>query len=156
MLTREAEEVQAFVGAVERGGGGSYRTIRAAVDSGAEDSVVPPGVFPGALEPSDMSRRGATYKAANGTAIPNLGQTEVLFGTGEGHQCKLAFQVASVERPLISAAHLARAGQAVILGEKGGLIYNPETKRRINLVREGNLYVLEMKVFMPDFARRGP
>ncbi len=50
------------------------KVIEAVVDSGAEDSVTPPGVFEGAVVPSLMSKEGRRYRAANGSPIPNLGR----------------------------------------------------------------------------------
>ena len=84
--------------------------IEAAVDSGAEDSVVPPGLLPGELLPSPMSRAGRRYRAADGSPIPDLGQTLAQFGDADGAVCGIPFQVAQVERPLISVSRMAAAG----------------------------------------------
>ena len=53
-------------------GDSSVRNVEAVVDSGAEDSVTLPNLFPGAAAPSPMSREGRRYRAANGSPIPNL------------------------------------------------------------------------------------
>ena len=62
---------------------GKEKLVEAVVDSGAEESVTGPGVFPGVVVPSAMSRSGRKYRAANGSRIPNLGQQDVHFRTDE-------------------------------------------------------------------------
>ena len=87
-----------------------WKVITAVVDSGAEETVAPPGLLPGRVETSPMQRAGGRYRAANGARIPNLGQQLSSFRTPEGHGCSLRFQLAGVERPLISASQLLMAG----------------------------------------------
>ena len=84
-----------LVGAVARD------IVEAVVDSGAEESVAPVGLFAATVVPSPMSKAGTKYRAAKGTRIRNLGQQKVAFGTAEGHRCVMPFQVAEVERPVI-------------------------------------------------------
>lgn len=79
------------------------------VDSGGEDSVAPPGLFPGMVSTSPISRSGRRYSAANGARILNLGQQRVSFDTVEGHRCGLPLQVDEVERPDGSAATQGRS-----------------------------------------------
>ena len=76
--------------------------IEAIVDSGAEESVTPPNLFREEVLPSPMSRAGRCYRAANGSPIPNLGQLLAHFRDENGKACGIPFQVAAVERPLIS------------------------------------------------------
>jgi hypothetical protein len=136
-----------FVGAVAKDEGDKgMRVIEAVVDSGAEESVAPPGCFPGTVGPSRMSRAGGKYRAANGARIPNLGQVRVPFVNEEGSKCGIMFQVAEVERPLISATQLAASGNAVIIDNKGARIMNLKTKKVMNLVKRGGVYVLRMRV----------
>ncbi len=130
-------------GAGETRGG---RVVEAVVDSGAVHSVTPPGVFPGRVCSSPWSRQGRGYRAANGTGIKNLGQMEVPFGTAEGHRCKIPFQVADVEQPLLSVAHLTSAGNKVELGHADGRIVNLTTGRFIALERRGGVYILKMYI----------
>ena len=109
------------------------------------------------MTPSPMSRGGRTYRAANGSRIENLGQQRVDFTTTEGHKCGIAFQVAQVEHPLISVAHLAASGNTVELAEAGGRIVNKTTGREIRLLRRGGVYILQMRVPRASpFARPGP
>ena len=123
-----------------------WKTVTAVVDSGAEETVAPPGLFPGAVEVSPMQRAGGRYRAANGARLPNLGQQLASFRTPEGHGCSLRFQLAGVERPLISVAQLAQSGHRVEFGASEGHIVNAQNGRRIRLQRVGGVYLLKMAV----------
>jgi hypothetical protein len=142
LLTDGAEELLAAVTSGTRGG----RTIEAIVDSGAVHSVTPPGVFPGAAEPSPWSRAGRGYRAANGSPIANLGQIAVRFRTSEGDRCAIPFQVAAVDQPLLSVAHLAAAGNRVELGHESGRVVNLASGKTIALERRGGVYIMKMHV----------
>jgi hypothetical protein len=136
-----------FVGAVAKDNtDGKMRIVEAVVDSGAEESVAPPGCFPGAVVPSRMSRAGGKYRAANGARIPNLGQQRVPFVNEDGGKCGILFQVAEVERPLISATQLAASGNSVIITGKGGKIVNDKTGKVMRLTRRGGVLVLKMRI----------
>ncbi len=108
--------------------------------------MTPPGLFPGRVCPSPWSRAGKGYRAANGTRIANLGQVQVPFSTTEGHKCAIPFQVAPVEQPLLSVAHLTEAGNRVSLGAKDGEVLNLVTGRRIALERRGRVDTLTMLI----------
>ena len=155
VLQREA----ALVAAITRPQPGGV--VEAVIDSGAEESVAPPGFFAAAVEPSAMSRAGLRYRAANGSRIKNVGQQRVAFNTSEGHHAVMPFQVAEVERPLISVAQLATAGHRVVLGETGGQIVHEKSGRTIQLVRRGDVYLLMMTEGKPSpeaalgFPRQG-
>jgi len=69
------------------------QTVRAVVDSGAAESVTPPGVFADPVVPSAMSRAGQSYTSANGSPIANLGRTTVHFRTPDGDRVGMDFQV---------------------------------------------------------------
>ena len=94
--------------------------IRAVIDSGAEDTVTPLSVLPGAVQSSPMSRAGLSYRSASGEPIKNLGQTTVQFHNGRQQKCGMHFQVAEVDRPLSSVARLVDAGNRVVFGPTGG------------------------------------
>jgi len=144
------DEPEVMVGAVAKSG----KFLEAVVDSGAEESVAPPGFFPGAMVPSAMSRVGGRYRAANGTRIRNLGQQSVTFSSTEGHRCEMPFQIAEVERPLISVSQMAAAGNVVTLDESGGRIANKRTGKAIELIRRGGVYIMRMAV-ASDFPGQG-
>jgi hypothetical protein len=150
LLIDDAEELLCAVSGEVRGG----RVVEAVVDSGAVHSVTPPSLFPGRVCPSPWSRAGRGYRAANGTGIKNLGQVQVPFGTAEGHKCQIPFQVAEVEQPLLSVAHLTAAGNRVELGHTDGRVVNLSTGRTIALERRGGVYILKM--FIADGAAPMP
>ena len=116
------------------------------MDSGAEESVTPPGAFPTPVVPSAMSLRGQTFSGADGTAIPNLGRTTVHFKDTSGRNAGIHFQVAGVTQPLVSVAGLVDAGNVVLFDAKGGLVHHRRSGRQIRLPRVGNTYVLDMEV----------
>ena len=131
--------------------------VMGAVDSGAEESVCPRGVFMEPMVPSALSQAGLGYRAANGSPIKNYGQQKVQFATAEGHRCNIPFQVAHVERVLISTYSLAQAGNVVEFSEAGGSILHVKTGLRIALVRKGAMYFLPMyvdAVQAPGFPRQ--
>lgn len=129
--------------------GRSYRCIEAVLDSGAEETVAPVGLFPGQSRPSAMSLAGQKYRAANGSRIPNRGEQEVRFETEEGVRAVIPFQLADVERPLLAVSSLTAAGNTVILGDRGGVIRRSDGQET-RVLRRGGTYVLRMWVPMPD------
>ena len=141
------------------------RLVEAVVDSGAVDSVAPPGVFEGTMRPSAMSKRGKKYRGPDSSRIPNLGQLDVTFESDEGHKCGMTWQIAEIERPLIAVSHLSAAGNKVVLGKDGGEVVHEGTGRRIKVLRKGGVYVMRMWVPQrrsdvmqnggPDFPRPG-
>jgi hypothetical protein len=155
LLVDDAEP--ALLGAVSGAEASPGKVVEAVVDSGAVHSVAPPKFFPGPMVSSPWSRAGRGYRAANGTGIKNLGQVQVAFDTTEGHQCRIPFQVAEVEQPLLSVAHLTAAGNRVELGANDGRIINLLTGRTLALEKRGGVYLLKMYVkdgVLP-FGRQG-
>jgi hypothetical protein len=149
-LLTDGAELLAAVSSGARGG----RVVEAIVDSGAVHSVTPPGLFPGAMVPSPWSLAGRGYRAANGSAIANLGQVAVRFRTAEGDRCAIPFQVAEVDQPLLSVAHLAAAGNRVELDHTKGRVVNLATGRSIALERRGGVYI--MRMYLADGAAPAP
>ncbi len=135
------------------------KVVEAVIDSGAVHCVTPPGLFPGKVLPSPWSRQGRGYRAANGTGIKNLGQVAVKFCTVEGDRCSIPFQVAEVDQPLLSVAHLTQAGNRVELGHASGRVVNTTTGRAIALERRGGVYIMKMHIAdrgaTPPFHRQG-
>ena len=124
--------------------GRTGRAVRAVIDSGAEDTVTPLDVMPGVVHSSPMSRAGLTYRSASGEPIRNLGQQTVEFRDGQQRKCGMHFQLAEVDRPLISVARLVDAGNRTVFGPTGGFIAHAATGRKVQLVRGGNVYTLDM------------
>ena len=140
--TDDTHDALCTVSSQARGG----RIVEAIVDSGAVHSVTPPELFPGRMTSSPWSRAGRGYRAANGTGIKNLGQVDVPFCTAEGHKCQIPFQVAEVEKPLLSVTHLTAAGNRVELGHTDGRVVNLKTGRSIALERRNGTYIMKMLI----------
>ena len=131
------------------------QVIRAIIDSGAEDTVTPPKTLPSEVVPSPMSQAGQTYRAANGAAIANFGKTVFSFNTANGTKCVMPFQVADVEKPLVSVARMTDAGNRVVFEKGGGYVESTQTGRRVRLQRDGNVFVLDMFVPRPAEEEKG-
>jgi hypothetical protein len=101
-----------------------------------------------------MSRAGGKYRAANGARIPNLGQLKVGCVNEGGQSCGTMFQIADVERPLISASQLAASGNSVVFDSKGGRIVNSRTGKSMALHRRGGVYILKMWIKSDAAAAR--
>ena len=100
-----------------------------------------------------MSRAGLTNHSASGEPIRNLGQQTVEFHDGQQRRCGMHFQLAEVDRPLISVARRVDAGNRVDFGPMGGHITHLATGRRAQLVRDGNIFTLDMH--LPPLEGKG-
>ena len=124
------------------------------MDSGAAAHVIPLGLLDDhPVKEGEAKREGVVYMAADGGEIPNLGEQNVTFRTFEGYPGAVDFQVADVQRPLLSATALTQKGSKVEFNGKGGSICSPDGKRKINFQRRGGVYVLDL--FVPPFQRQG-
>ena len=122
-----------------------YTKVQVAIDSGAAASVMPEALLDGhRILPSDGSRKGIQYLAADGGRIPNLGEVHLGFITKEQHRCRITFQVANVKRPLLAVGTLTKAGNDVHFTTDGGTIVNRRTKRVISFHKVDGIYVLEL------------
>ena len=133
-----------------------YTKMEVTIDSGAAASVIPERLLPGhRVGPSEGSRAGVHYLAADGGRIPNLGELEVGFLTKEKHRCRMMFQVAHVKRPLLAVSTLTRSGNDVNFKAEGGTITNRKTGRVIAFAKKGGVYVLEVVVAPPSGQGKG-
>ena len=74
-----------------------WERISLKIDSGAIDTVIPPksgGSFP--VKPSEMSKSGKSYRAANGTLIKAYGERSLTGVTDNWHPFNIKAQVAAV------------------------------------------------------------
>lgn len=136
--------------------------ISAIMDSGAAESVAPPGLashIP--LRESEASRRGQVYHTADGTKIPNLGERVVQTETEDGQRYNLTYQVASVTKPLNSVSKICDKGNIVVFTSDGGFVQNSWTGQRTCFAREHGVYVMHSWVEVgskgrgsSDFSRR--
>ena len=74
------------------------------------------------------SIRGLHYVAADGTRIPNVGQQLVKFMTLDGTWTEILFQIAAINKPLMSVSTLNEAGYKVIFDDNNSYILHKKTK----------------------------
>ena len=133
-----------------------WTKITATVDSGAAANVLPEQMLPHIpLEESEGSRMGKHFMAAGGAKIPNLGQKVVKFITEEGHERKIAFQVAKVNKVLVSVAKITEAGNDVYMNSVNPHIKSRRTGEIIKMRKENSVFVCDFWVRVPAFHRRG-
>ena len=114
------------------------------VDSGAAAHVMPRGWIAWLTVLASWGlRNGVHYVAANSGRIPNEGESHVLFRTIEGIIGKLTFQIARVNKPLLSVAMMVKDGMRVVFDDTGSYIYNKKTGEVMRLKQERGVFVLE-------------
>ena len=107
---------------------GSWERVPVTVDSGAYDSVMPFEMAQGVpIKQTEASKRGLSYRAANGTRVRNQGERNLKGYTSEGNAVDMSMQVCDVTKPLGSVRAMMRAGNRVILDSDDSYICNKET-----------------------------
>ena len=88
------------------------------VDSGAADHVMPLGWLAWILVTASLgSMRGLHYVSASGNRLPNKGEQKVKFLTRDGIWATLLFQVAGINKPLVSVSRLIDEGWRVVFDD---------------------------------------
>ena len=126
------------------------------IDSGASDSVCPPGLFPEVpVYETSASRNGLEYTAAGGHKIPNLGMCQPIIHTLEGDQKMFAFQVAGVSKALGAVSRLTGSNNDVVFrnpNRGGSFIYNVENDKKYALRQTGGVYWFDVWVKPGNFV----
>jgi hypothetical protein len=139
------------------------KEVHIAMDSGAGKNVAPPDLIEGyKVSPSNGSKRGKHFVAANGAQILNLGETMLNMDDEQGHKMRSNFQVAEVSRMLYSVSQTCDTGCEVHFTASEGVV-TKGGKVVANFPRRGGLYVMTTKLKSPqahdpnpkDFGRRG-
>ena len=146
VLYEEEEVNELNQGALE------WTRFEVVMDSGAAAPVAPKTMaswIP--IVPSEGSKRGQHYIAANGERIPNLGERTLDLVTDEGSAAVAKFNVAEVNRPLCSITAVCDKGNEVVFRRDGGTIYNETTGQTTNFSRSGNVYTMGMWMLKPGF-----
>ena len=137
------------VNAVERpqsSTAGEWKRIDVGVDSCAGVSVTPPGVFPGSVEVTD--RVGEEYTSASDHILYNLGQQTVDAYTDEYVPVNACFQVAEVNKPLMSVSSAYENGNTVLYSKKhGSWVINDETNIATPMEYKNNTFSMGLWVF---------
>ena len=123
----------------------SFRKV--CVDSGAGESVCPVTAFP-SYETKKTAKTGATYRAAGGQQLTNVGEIRPNFKSA-GIGGSMAFQAtADVQKPLAAASKIAGKGNRIVLEADGldSYIEHKKSGKRIPLTIENGVYMMEMLV----------
>ena len=126
------------------------------IDSGAADHVMPLGWLAWIIMVASAgSLRRLHYVAASGTRIPNLGQQVVRFLTENGTWASWTFQVAAVNKPLVSVSKLVDDGWRVVFDDEASYCWHKKTGRRIAIKRERGVFVVDAYVDPADATKTG-
>ena len=134
---------------LEGGGTGSvpsrkHPTMEVILDSGASHNVLPERVFwrlyeQGRATPLKKVSSPQRFSTASGESLPNLGTTEVyLSGTspeGTVTRCKCNFNVAAVQRCLLSTGRAMAQGNALVFSGKEAVLFLPDGRSLLFPVR---------------------
>ena len=137
------------------------------MDTAAHHSVMPKRmVATEKIRQSEWSKKGLNYVAANNGKIPNEGEADFTFETGEGKDETWTFQIAEVNKALCAVAdrvdnqYKAVFDKDAKTGKDLSYLYHKPTGKVMKLTRVGNVWVIEAWI-RPDkmaemgFARRG-
>ena len=123
------------------------------MDSGAGESVFPTAMLK--TEPVHHTDKvGRTYRAAGGQALVNRGEKRIKFSTN-GIMGSMNFQaIDEVSKPLASAARITEKGNQMVSNDENGESYikNHKSDKRIPLVKENGVYVMEVEYLTQAFA----
>jgi len=126
------------------------RVVQIAIDSGAGKNVAPPELVEGyRVSPSQGSKSGKHFVAANGGRILNLGETVLNLMDEKGGKLRSNFQIAEVSRMLYSVSQICDAGCEVKFNKNEGLVQK-DGRTLARFPRKGGLYVLTTTMRSPD------
>ena len=119
------------------------------IDSGAAEHVIPTGwVNSVEVKPSPGSVRGVQYVAATGAKIKNMGQQLIPFWTNDGVGVSWLFQVAGVNKPLVSVAKLVEDGWKITFDQELSFLHHKKTGKVVKLRKERGVYVVDAYMIM--------
>ena len=117
------------------------------VDSGAAASAIPQDLLSDhPVTPGEASKRGVNYLAANGDRAPNLGEMKLQVVTKEQFVSNMTFQVANVNKPILSVGEITKSGNKVEFDTAGGTITHLKSRKKIYFKKRGGIYILEVLV----------
>ena len=120
------------------------------MDTGAHHNVMPKRmVGKRRIRSSEGSRKGMRYVGAGGEKIMNEGEVDFPFESIEGHQSSMVFQIAEVNKPLVSVAYFVDRDFRVVYdknartGEDMSYMIHKPTKTSYRFRREKNIWILD-------------
>ena len=142
-----------------------WKCLEAAVDTAGVDHVVNPKEFPGlALIETEESKRGDSWTAAGGSAIPKMGEMKIPWKSDLGVTHGLTAKAGNVSKILLSGDRLLDAGYDIILNKRNPRMVHQTTRETIKLERRGRMFLMKMWVRVkvtksvvdtPGFTRPG-
>ena len=75
--------------------------------------------------------------------------------TSQGHEIELKAQVTDVHRPLMSVSRICDRGNRVVFEAQGGYIESLSSGEKIHVLRDQNVYRLQVEVPGSGFVRPG-
>ena len=84
--------------------------------------------------------RGLHYVSASGGRIPNMGERKVDFMTEEGTWASIIFQVAGINKPLLSVSKLINDNWRVVFDEEESFMIH-KIPRSISRSREKGVFL---------------
>jgi hypothetical protein len=82
--------------------------------------------------------------------MPNKGEQRVKFLTRDGVWASLLFQVAGINKPLVSVSRLIDEGWRVIFDDEGSYLIHKKTKKIIRMDRTRGVFTIEAYVEPED------
>ena len=126
---------------------GDWERVQVTVDSGAMRNVIPKKIAQAfKIQPSNMTRAGINFVAANDTVIKNYGCRHVVGMTDGWNIMNFRAHVADVMEPLASVVEMEESDMRVVFERGAGYIQSVRTGTRINLYREGRKYKFDIWV----------
>ena len=123
--------------------------IEVAADSGCGDHVAAASDIPGyTVEPSDASRRGCGFIAADGGRIDNEGTACLQLQAGT-QRTSAPFSVAKVSRPLMSIGKICDQGHTVTFSKTKAIVRSAAGKIICTFIRDRGLYLLKFRLKAP-------
>ena len=100
--------------------------------------------------PTEASRKGEHYTAANGGKIFNRGDKTITMMSREGHLRNMRFTSCDVKRALGSVSAICKQGHTVVFNgpdhPDGSYIYHIKSGERMDLKHKDGVFVLDTRV----------
>ena len=124
------------------------------IDSAAEESVCPKDW--GKAYKMETPAKWLQFSNASGGKMQHYGEKRATFRVGNGGSVMaMKFQASDVQKPLAAVWRIAEKGNKIHFGPDAGdnYIENIHTGKRINMVRKGGSYVMEVGFVTEGFIR---
>ena len=136
--------------------------VEVTLDSGCTNHVMDAEDAPGySVQPSVGSRRGQNFIVGNGETIPNEGEVHLNMDApaGDGSHVPITtnFQVAEINRPLMSVSRICDQGYTCLFTRDGAQVLDQNQQPICRFERSNGLYVASMRLRPPEpFTRPAP